>query len=138
MGNINNKRNRIKRLFNQQNGLCWICECQMIYPDHTKKPNKFTATIDHIIPVSLGGKFSDGAKAAHHWCNSARGNEDPKPKCIKSMQTRIKNLIKNKSINFEAPKSFMRLPCEAEVDGSNPFNGTSLTCADKLMPDLPL
>lgn len=50
------KRRKIKKLFDEQNGFCWICNMPMIL-EFDKKPNNYHATLDHIIPKSFGGTW---------------------------------------------------------------------------------
>jgi 5-methylcytosine-specific restriction endonuclease McrA len=62
-------------LFDLQNGMCWICGKQMrefANPNHLLAPS-----IDHIVPLSKGGKNHASNKLlAHRQCNSERGNRD--------------------------------------------------------------
>ena len=61
-----NRRRRMKRLLERDERTCWLCGGRV----HRKN-----ATMDHIIPVSLGGAHSlDNLKLAHRHCNQARGN----------------------------------------------------------------
>jgi len=37
-------------------------------------PEPMSATVDHIVPVSLGGAHTeDNMQAAHFFCNTAKG-----------------------------------------------------------------
>jgi hypothetical protein len=56
--------------------MCWICKRRIgktfTYPD------KRSASIDHILPLSLGGDDTQyNKKAAHFGCNMARGTGRP-------------------------------------------------------------
>lgn len=54
----------------------WICQlCGAPIDPSLKFPDVLAATLDHIIPISRGGKHErSNAQAAHHRCNSAKGN----------------------------------------------------------------
>lgn len=55
-------------LFDSQHGLCWLCDKPM-----TMK----TATYDHLLPVSKGGRwFAHNLKLAHGSCNMIRSSHD--------------------------------------------------------------
>jgi 5-methylcytosine-specific restriction endonuclease McrA len=53
---------------------CWLCG----EPIDTKLPpqHPYSATVDHVIPLSLGGPPTSPAnlRPAHKRCNSSRGN----------------------------------------------------------------
>ncbi|MFJ6566438.1 HNH endonuclease [Streptomyces sp. NPDC091292] len=54
---------------------CWICGHNIpTQVDGRRHPLAFT--LDHLIPLSLGGSLLDpaNARSAHRRCNSARGN----------------------------------------------------------------
>lgn len=79
-GNPRNGR-RYRRLCAQQRDLrlpCWLCGGEIAYwitgPEAGRHPEAFT--LDHAIPLSLGGDLLDpaNARSAHRRCNSARGN----------------------------------------------------------------
>lgn len=67
-------------LFMRDKGKCHICGNTCDWNDHGTKNNHFVAgkkypTIDHVIPLSKGGKHSwDNVKLACFSCNSAKGN----------------------------------------------------------------
>lgn len=54
--------------------MCWICGHEIDVRLPAKDPMSFT--VDHVIPVSLGGPLRDVAylRPAHRRCNSRRGN----------------------------------------------------------------
>ncbi|MFB6771132.1 HNH endonuclease [Streptomyces sp. NPDC056337] len=79
-GNPRNGR-PYRRLCTQQRALglpCWICGGEIAYwitgPDAGRHTAAFT--LDHAVPLSLGGDLLDpaNARSAHRRCNSVRGN----------------------------------------------------------------
>ncbi|MGX1223152.1 HNH endonuclease [Streptomyces ambofaciens] len=79
-GNPRNGR-RYRKLCAQQRALllpCWLCGDEIAYwitgTEAGKHPLAFT--LDHAVPLSLGGDLLDpaNARSAHRRCNSARGN----------------------------------------------------------------
>jgi hypothetical protein len=54
----------------------WTCQICSEPVDRTQRPGtRWAASLDHIIPVSLGGPDElDNLRLAHHRCNSVRGN----------------------------------------------------------------
>ena len=63
----------VQSLYRRDNGICWICggKCDMTADGND---NNYPS-VDHIIPVSLGGKDEwDNVRLAHRICNSLRGN----------------------------------------------------------------
>lgn len=53
---------------------CHLC-CGRIDPT-LQQPDDWSATIDHVLPLSLGGKHSwDNVKPAHRFCNQQRDNK---------------------------------------------------------------
>lgn len=54
----------------------WICGiCHRAIPKGISVPHPMAATIDHIVPLSLGGTHEPAnVRAAHFQCNSRRGN----------------------------------------------------------------
>jgi 5-methylcytosine-specific restriction endonuclease McrA len=70
------QQRRLKaELFDLQDGKCWICGKLMhefARPGHPLAPS-----IDHIVPLSKGGKNDPSNKLlAHRSCNSERGNKE--------------------------------------------------------------
>jgi 5-methylcytosine-specific restriction endonuclease McrA len=63
-GHVGRPWRRLREQVLAQSNICWICG------------NPGATTVDHIIPVSLGGPplDPDNVKPAHLTCNSARGN----------------------------------------------------------------
>ena len=56
-----------KRLFNEDKGICYLCKLPMGLNDWN---------IDHIIPISKGGKtVYYNLKATHIKCNLEKGNK---------------------------------------------------------------
>ena len=68
-------------LFKRDDGVCHICGKQCNWNDYTVTDTTIIAgnwypSVDHIVPVSLGGSDSwDNVKLAHRICNSIRGNK---------------------------------------------------------------
>lgn len=74
---ISLKKKKTLKLYEEQNGLCWICGMPMLLPKatETKAPNRWEANLDHI-----GKKNGEKRqiKASHAWCNSSRKHNDLK------------------------------------------------------------
>jgi 5-methylcytosine-specific restriction endonuclease McrA len=60
----------IVSLFNEQCGYCCYCSEKMTL----KLGKKRTATVEHILPRSYGGKNEFNLAAACDYCNNERGN----------------------------------------------------------------
>ena len=66
----------LKKLFNRDRGVCWICGQMCDYGDYERKDGYFVAgnrypSIDHIIPRCEGGEHSwANIKLAHRICNT--------------------------------------------------------------------
>jgi 5-methylcytosine-specific restriction endonuclease McrA len=72
------KRNwkRIKSLLKRDGNLCHICKLPMlaIFNPQGGECRDLQATVDHILPASMGGKWSmSNVKLAHYICNNSRG-----------------------------------------------------------------
>lgn len=67
--------------------------CQYCGDDVTKK----TATLDHVLPVSLGGKsnFENCTTSCHH-CNSAKGNNHKIVPAVKPYKPSYYKLVENR------------------------------------------
>lgn len=54
----------------------WICSlCGKPIPKDAKVPDPLAATVDHVIPLALGGEHSyENCKAAHFLCNSTKSH----------------------------------------------------------------
>lgn len=69
----------LDRLYNRDDGICGICGEKCDWSDHQYRGRYFIAgknypSIDHIIPLSKGGKHSwENVQLAHFSCNSAKG-----------------------------------------------------------------
>jgi 5-methylcytosine-specific restriction endonuclease McrA len=62
-----------RRIYFASNGRCGICG--EIIDLQFKYPNEMSLSLDHIIPVSLGGSHAaTNLQAAHLGCNTRRGN----------------------------------------------------------------
>lgn len=64
-----------KRLYRAQAGLCALCAFPMIRSP--KWPTPAIVSLDHIIPLKLGGPdMPENIRAAHQGCNSIRDIHD--------------------------------------------------------------
>lgn len=62
---------RVKVLAKREGGLCALCG----QPVDPQAVGEWAASVDHIIPLSFGGKRGmDNCQLAHTWCNHRRGN----------------------------------------------------------------
>lgn len=60
-------------VFNAFDWICGICEGEI--DRYLRKPNKWAATLDHIIPLSKGGTHTyDNVQPAHAHCNFMKGD----------------------------------------------------------------
>lgn len=57
----------------------WKCSiCGIIIDKELHFPNIMAATLDHVIPLSRGGRHEwDNVRPAHAICNFKKGNEIP-------------------------------------------------------------
>lgn len=68
------------RLYVRDNGICWLCGGLCEWEDVTTEGGKIRygkkyPSIDHVIPISLGGIHSwDNVRLAHLGCNVDKGN----------------------------------------------------------------
>ena len=64
----------LKRLLRRQNGICQICGLPVDESDwNGLRMGKKYPTIDHIVPISLGGSHTwDNVQLAHMICNSTK------------------------------------------------------------------
>jgi 5-methylcytosine-specific restriction endonuclease McrA len=70
-------RTKFDALWDLQDGMCFYCGVKMKKHIHGNPFEKTTATIDHIKPVSKGGKKSAGnIVLACRKCNSEKGSMD--------------------------------------------------------------
>lgn len=53
----------------------WICHlCMEAIQPHRRCPDPWAATMDHLVPLSLGGTHTwDNVKASHAHCNFVKG-----------------------------------------------------------------
>ena len=53
----------------------WVCGiCRTIIDKTIRLPSPMAATLDHVVPLALGGLHTkDNVQAAHHYCNQAKG-----------------------------------------------------------------
>lgn len=84
------REGKIIRLYNQQNGKCFYCGCQMqlFRKDKDKPLPKNYATKDHLVPRESNGKgYIWNLVASCHECNHQRGHMDVyKFKSLKEME----------------------------------------------------
>lgn len=67
------RRNRATVL--ATNNICHLCGFQIDM--ELKAPHPMSATVDHVVPYSLGGDDSvENLRPAHHLCNQKRYNKD--------------------------------------------------------------
>lgn len=70
----------LESLYRRDNGICHICGKPCNYEDYTVDVGTFIAgnwypSIDHVIPVSKGGRHSwDNIRLAHRLCNTMKSN----------------------------------------------------------------
>lgn len=72
----------LEKLYERDNGICWLCGCQCDWHDYEITPGgafvvgKNYPSEDHVIPLSKGGIHSwNNVKLAHHYCNSIKSNK---------------------------------------------------------------
>lgn len=55
----------------------WICKlCDQVIDSTLRFPDKMAATIDHIVPLALGGGHTyDNVQASHAACNYNKGDK---------------------------------------------------------------
>ena len=62
-------------LYNRDYGICSICGLPV--PDSSEPSNIWAATVDHIVPLSLGGEHSTmNCQLSHRICNCLKGQEN--------------------------------------------------------------
>lgn len=60
-------------VFERDNWTCWICG-EAINP-HLRGDNWWRATLDHVVPITLGGPHTwDNVRTAHLRCNQLKGD----------------------------------------------------------------
>lgn len=72
--NSTQRRKVRARVIARDNGICWLCGDPV---DLTlEAPHPDSATMDHVIPHTLGGKHrASNLRLAHSRCNADRGCE---------------------------------------------------------------
>lgn len=80
LGRDNSSTRRIAARMRRECRVCAICG-EPIDPD-LRAPHPRSFTVDHIVPLSLGGAVADPAnmRAAHRRCNMKRGTGRGKPR----------------------------------------------------------
>ena len=77
----------IGQLWERQEGVCPLCD--NIIQESRRNDVHYTE-IDHIHPVSLGGRTVDSnAQLVHSLCNRSKGNRPPPPLPVQSPQTEL-------------------------------------------------
>lgn len=72
----------LKKIYERDKGICYICGKKCDYEDYTYRGNTFIAgnyypSIDHVIPLIKGGTDTyDNLKLAHRICNSIKSIEE--------------------------------------------------------------
>lgn len=64
---------RLAAKVKREQRVCWLCG--LAIDPELVSPHPMSFTLDHVIPVSMGGALSDpdNARAAHRLCNMKRG-----------------------------------------------------------------
>ena len=88
---INSQSNRhsklsLKDLYIRDKGICYLCGKRCDYKDYTGegktfKPGDYYPSIDHVVPLTKGGKDNwNNIRLAHRICNCRKGNSDDREK----------------------------------------------------------
>lgn len=60
-------------IFERDGWTCWLCS-DFVDPN-LRYPNPMSASLDHVVPISLDGPHTEeNARCAHLLCNARRGN----------------------------------------------------------------
>ena len=63
----------LKKLYERDNGVCWLCGGRCNYSKDSNDPDY--PTIDHVIPIAKGGKDTwENIRLAHRRCNSLKSD----------------------------------------------------------------
>ena len=95
---MSNRRRRFKSMSGNPKW-CWICGLRI--PDNTVNPtDDLYGTIDHVIPLSNGGKeHLDNRRPAHQRCNMVKGNRiSMLPGEIMHLQTVIARKLNDRGV----------------------------------------
>lgn len=71
----------LERVFEKENGVCYLCGKPCDYEDYVTRGEVFIAgnnypSIEHIIPISKGGTHTwDNVRLAHRLCNTLKSNK---------------------------------------------------------------
>lgn len=72
----------LQRLFERDNGICYLCGEACDWNDFKRDENNYFIaggsypSIDHVVPISKGGLHSwDNVKLAHFYCNTLKSNK---------------------------------------------------------------
>ena len=68
----------LPKVLERDGGFCHLCE-GVVFATHLEdRAHPYGPTIDHLVPMSLGGSHTwDNVALAHHRCNSLKGNRIP-------------------------------------------------------------
>lgn len=71
------KRARLRAQVLREESVCWLCGHPVDV--RLKRPDPMAPEVDHVVPVSKGGRPYDrsNARLSHGDCNRKRGNGDP-------------------------------------------------------------
>ena len=68
----------IREVWHRDHGICGLC-LRRVVPDFGRSgplPRRAWPTLDHIVPISLGGVHTlANVQLAHYGCNSSKGNK---------------------------------------------------------------
>ena len=76
------------QLYKKEKGICWICGKEtdlndFIITKSTVVCGNAYPSVDHVIPLALGGKHSwDNVHLAHRICNSLKGKNIHTPPTV--------------------------------------------------------
>lgn len=91
MGRVRNQKIR-KELFEEQNGKCALCGCQL-HLDKSKPLDMRYLQIDHIKPKSMGGQEEKGNyRGLCRGCNASRNNISG-DRLIEVMKYQLENIM---------------------------------------------
>lgn len=76
---LHNARPVVAFMWRWQHRCCYLCGQRMGTAHDSGRSLKMRATVDHVLPVSMGGKRNRNTALAHHSCNNAKKNRAPKP-----------------------------------------------------------
>jgi len=79
------KGSKTYKIWERSEGICHLCRYFIDLPHFN---HQLGASVDHIIPASIGGtRTYDNLRPAHAWCNSKRGQSTITEKLKDSIRT---------------------------------------------------